>query len=188
MLGRWLLWRQLQEQVRRSALRPRRPGPSARRGTRCGSGGEQASLAQGPAGQRRSCRPARIGRPRNGSVAKPEEAKIRLPRYVAVGPHRRNDQRPSDPGVLTAPPDGRFGLPAAVSIMSGLVRSASRSRLSKDIPSGPLGAMKPTMVDANDLPPKRPERLSRLAPSRGYLARISSLQRRDTEPTQHGQC
>jgi hypothetical protein len=47
--------------------------------------------------------------------------------------------------------------------------------------------MKPTMVDANDLPPKRPECLSRLAPSRGYLAGISSLQRRSTDPTQHGQ-
>jgi hypothetical protein len=36
-------------------------------------------------------------------------AKIRLPRYVAVGPHRRNDRTPSDPGILSAPPDGRFG-------------------------------------------------------------------------------
>jgi hypothetical protein len=44
--------------------------------------------------------------------------------------------------------------------------------------------MKLTMVDANDL---RPECLSRLAPRRGYLARISSPQRRSTEPTQHGQ-
>jgi len=39
---------------------------------------------------------------------------------------------------------------------------------------GALGAMKPT-IDANDLPPKRPECLSRLAPSRGNLAGISSL-------------
>jgi len=46
--------------------------------------------------------------------------------------------------------------------------------------------MKLTMVDANDLPPKCPECLSRLAPRRGYLARISSPQRRNTEPTQHG--
>jgi hypothetical protein len=38
-----------------------------------------------------------------------------------------------------------------------------------------------------DLPPKRPECLSRLAPRRGYLAGISSVQRRSTEPTQHGQ-
>ena len=65
--------------------------------------------------------------------------------------------------------------------MSGLVRSASHSRPIEGIPSGPLGAMKPTMVDANDLPPKRPECLSRLAPSRGNLAGISSLQRRNTE-------
>jgi hypothetical protein len=50
-----------------------------------------------------------------------------------------------------------------------------------------LTCQKPTMVDANDLPPKRPECLSRLAPRRGYLARISSLQRRSTEPTQHDQ-
>jgi hypothetical protein len=49
-------------------------------------------LAQCPAWRRRSCRQARIGRLRKGSVAKPEEAKIRLPRYVAVGPHGRNDR------------------------------------------------------------------------------------------------
>jgi hypothetical protein len=65
--------------------------------------------------------------------------------------------------------------------------SLTQQTYSKDIPSGPLGAMKPTMVDANNLPPKRPECLSRLAPSRGYLAGISSLQRRNTEPPQHGQ-
>src|SRR5216684_3647899 len=38
---------------------------------------------------------------------------------------------------------------------------------------GPLECQKPTMVDANDLPPTRPECLSRLAPRRGYLAGIS---------------
>jgi len=46
---------------------------------------------------------------------------------------------------------------------------------------------KPTMVDADDLPPKRLESLTRPAPRRGYLAGISSPQRRSTEPTQHGQ-
>jgi len=58
--------------------------------------------------------------------------------------------------VTSGPPNGSFGSPAAVSIMSGLVRSASHSRPIEEF-SGPLGAMKPTMVDANDLPPKRPE-------------------------------
>src|SRR6202043_896906 len=51
----------------------------------------------------------------------------------------------------------------------------------------PSTASKPTMGDADDLPPKRPECLSRLAPRRDYLAGISSVQRRSTEPTQHGQ-
>jgi hypothetical protein len=46
---------------------------------------------------------------------------------------------------------------------------------------------KPTMVDADDLPPKRLECLTRPAPRRGYLAGIRSPQRRSTEPTQHGQ-
>jgi hypothetical protein len=44
--------------------------------------------------------------------------------------------------------------------------------------------MKLTMVDANDL---RPECLSPLCTTPRRSARISSLQRRSTEPTQHGQ-
>ncbi len=61
-------------------------------------------------------------------------------------------------------------------------RTTSVSRPAGRVASAARLCQRPTMVGADDLPPKRPECLSRLAARRGCLAGISSLQRRSTEP------
>jgi hypothetical protein len=65
---------------------------------------------------------------------------IRLPRYVAVGPHRRNDGTPSDPGILTVPPDDRFGSTAAVLHQRERVSFTPAGRQSAGSIDGLLGA------------------------------------------------